>query len=306
MDIDGEGASSAPRLRIFISSAAQNANRRQALRKSWFRYLADPSIQSSVSVCFVLSKDSESEELAQEQAQHGDLVLVNAPPGYHNLWRKALVFLAWLEERSSSGGGSDSYDFVMHADDDSFLRLDLLVPLMAGWPRQRFYWGYIWDGTGNRVTAPIRNPANKSHMPQEQYPLDYYPPFASGCGFVLSRDLVRALLAQPLPDYRLLDPPFGIHLCGPPELCVLPDGPVTPLHDDRVRPYRPLPTFRPDTLVQHYLRPEEMRPFYQQALEAASGDAAPAAGPSSQQDTSSSSAPAELYNTLVSLGLLRR
>lgn len=37
-----------------------------------------------------------------------------------------------------------------------------------------------------------------------QYPLDYYPPFASGCGFVLSRDLVRALLAQPLPDYRLL------------------------------------------------------------------------------------------------------
>ena len=37
-----------------------------------------------------------------------------------------------------------------------------------------------------------------------QYPLDYYPPFASGCGFVLSRDLVQALIKQPLPDYRLL------------------------------------------------------------------------------------------------------
>ena len=37
-----------------------------------------------------------------------------------------------------------------------------------------------------------------------QYPFDFYPPFASGCGFALSRDLVRALLAQPLPDYRLL------------------------------------------------------------------------------------------------------
>ncbi len=221
-----------------------------------------------------------------------------------------------------------------------------------------------------------------------QYPLDYYPPFASGCGFVLSRDLVRALLAQPLPDYRLLvrgvmcacdtcacacmtawsvlreqlttfplcfkqpvsqhtkpvpspagapperpsstkdgirqhgapvlscrpsfgskcaertpvarichthpcmttthptyhtraepsapdphawpphlprpqDPPFGIHLCGR-DACVLPDGPVVPVHEERVRPYRPLPTFRPDTLVQHYLRPEEMRPFYLQ------------------------------------------
>ena len=37
-----------------------------------------------------------------------------------------------------------------------------------------------------------------------QYALDYYPPFASGCGFILSRDLVQALLKQPLPDYRLL------------------------------------------------------------------------------------------------------
>ena len=61
------------------------------------------------------------------------------------------------------------------------------------------------------------------------------------------------------------DPPFGIHLCGPPEHCVVAGGPVTPLHDERIRPYRPLPTFRPDTLVQHYLRPEEMAPFYKQA-----------------------------------------
>jgi hypothetical protein len=37
-----------------------------------------------------------------------------------------------------------------------------------------------------------------------QYALDYYPPFASGCGFILSRDLVQALLRQALPDYRLL------------------------------------------------------------------------------------------------------
>lgn len=37
-----------------------------------------------------------------------------------------------------------------------------------------------------------------------QYALDYYPPFASGCGFILSRDLVQALLKQPMPDYRLL------------------------------------------------------------------------------------------------------
>ncbi|KAG2445667.1 hypothetical protein HXX76_000275 [Chlamydomonas incerta] len=244
-----------------------------------------------VSIRFIVSRESRCEEVDAEQAQHGDILYIDAPAGYHNLWRKALCFLAWLEDQAAAaagragdaeagegaggggGGGSSSssnsnviarYDFVMHADDDSFVRLDLLLPLMATWPRQRHYWGYIWDGTGNRVTAPIRNPANKSHMPAAQYPLDYYPPFASGCGFVLSRDLVLALLSRPLPDYRLLDPPFGIHLCGPPEYCVAPGGPVAPVHDERVRPYRPLPTFRPDTLVQHYLRSEEMKPFWEQ------------------------------------------
>jgi hypothetical protein len=35
-------------------------------------------------------------------------------------------------------------------------------------PREKFYWGYIWDGTGSRKTQPIRNPRNKSYMPADQ------------------------------------------------------------------------------------------------------------------------------------------
>jgi hypothetical protein len=150
---------------------------------------------------------------------------------------QALVSLAVLAPRP--------WDYYMHADDDSYVRLDLLLPLLVsggtgvggwvGWgaraacrlfmrsggqggtldggagmvkcipntlnkkrapcvgggqqwwllltwapllalqasaPRTRFYWGYIWDGTGNRATAPIRNPRNKSYMPEEQVGLD--------------------------------------------------------------------------------------------------------------------------------------
>lgn len=49
----------------------------------------------------------------------------------------------------------------------------------AGSPRDRFYWGYIWDGTGSRVTQPIRNTANKSHMPAEQVGLQQLPAAAA-------------------------------------------------------------------------------------------------------------------------------
>jgi hypothetical protein len=144
---------------------------------------------------------------------------------------QALVSLQLLEDRFD-------YSYYMHADDDSYVRIDLVLELlvsvascgqghpsqgsccwtiacrlqrafkasplthsrqwtpptpMNAWqctsfctrprltpprdgallqqaqaPQQRFYWGYIWDGTGNRKTAPIRNPRNKSHMPKEQ------------------------------------------------------------------------------------------------------------------------------------------
>lgn len=40
--------------------------------------------------------------------------------------------------------------------------------------------------------------------------------------------------------------------------------PVVPTHDSRVRPYRPWPTYREDTIIQHYLQPAEMQPFYLQ------------------------------------------
>jgi hypothetical protein len=106
------------------------------------------------------------------QAEHGDLLLLDAAEGYHNLWRKvrtpcgiyqavsewqwlilswvmpqlpnhhmvcalqALISLQVLEQRYQ-------YDFYMHADDDSYVRLDLMLQLLVrttlriAWPACR-------------------------------------------------------------------------------------------------------------------------------------------------------------------------
>lgn len=45
------------------------------------------------------------------------------------MWQ-ALVFLKGLVD-DGRGSGSRALDFVMHADDDSFVRLDLLAPLLV-------------------------------------------------------------------------------------------------------------------------------------------------------------------------------
>ena len=77
------------------------------------------------------------------------------------------------------------------------VRFDLLLPWRkAQQPATGLYAGYIWDGSKGRCTRPIRDPAAKSYMPIEQWPHDSYPDFASGCGFLMSHDLVKTLAEQ--------------------------------------------------------------------------------------------------------------
>eukprot|EP00965_Chrysotila_dentata_P203641 6181851-Pleurochrysis_carterae.AAC.1 len=149
----------------------------------------------------------------------------------------------------------------MHADDDSFVRLDLLLEWLSKQSARGLYAGYMWDGSEGRRTRPIRDPAAKSHVPVEQWPHDTYPTFASGCGFVLSHDLVETLAASAasLTFCRNGDVPVGINLSR------LPAEKMSVVHVDMIRPYRPLPLFRADTIVQHYMQPEEFKQFFTNA-----------------------------------------
>jgi len=182
------------------------------------------------------------------------MIQVDVAEDYSNLARKTLAFMRWASDEGFE------FQYFMHADDDSFIRLDLLLESLDVLPRERLYWGYIWDNMDKRITRPIRDPKAKSYMPFEQYQEDHYPPFASGCGFVISSDLVCHLVAHShhLPDYRLVDVAFGVYLHSVPDKHII--------HEDRVRPYRPLPLFRADTIIQHYLSPEEFSPFYKRAI----------------------------------------
>lgn len=225
----------------------------------------------------------------------------------------------------------------MHADDDSYIRLDLLLrwldsPVATPW--RGLYAGYIWDGRDGRKTKPLRDPTAKSYVPFEQWPHDSYPPFASGCGFLIACASASDPLALRLacdaakrapPDERrptsvlgsraapatisssrssttrLASPfcassmcrsastshssrPTGCASCTCPRYAAsrVRHGATDTARSTRraytdprpaalaqVRPYRPLPLFVKDTIVQHYMQPEEFPQFHARALEAA-------------------------------------
>ena len=97
------------------------------------------------------------------------------------------------------------------------MRLDLLLRWLgspAATPHAGLYAGYIWDGSEGRRTKPLRDPYAKSYMPEDQWPHDSYPPFASGCGFLIAYDLIEALVAASpsFTFFRVIDVPIGVCL----------------------------------------------------------------------------------------------
>eukprot|EP00877_Chromochloris_zofingiensis_P001117 jgi/Chrzof1/11005/Cz05g20040.t1 len=87
---------------VCISSAGSNVKRRNALRRSWFRYtttedscLTDQQ-RNEVVIKFVVSYNC-GPAIAAEISNHHDIVLVDVEEGYHKLWRKACA--ACLEDQ---------------------------------------------------------------------------------------------------------------------------------------------------------------------------------------------------------------
>ena len=166
---------------LLISSAAGYEQRRKMIRATYMKLLRNsPTLASRVTYRFLLGAPTPEQEavLDAEQAEHSDLLQVSAPESYETLFPKIVASWRWA-------CAAHEFAFWMHADDDSYIRLDLLVTWFdsepAVQPHAGLYAGYMWDGTVGRRTRPLRDPTAKSYMPIEQWPHESYPNFASVC-----------------------------------------------------------------------------------------------------------------------------
>lgn len=265
------GAKEACKLVLLVSSAPRYADRRRAIRETYLRVVRGTQPGAAVEgleVRFLVGQtpdQGDAKTVEDEGVEFGDIVRCAVWECYDNLFAKLIAGYRWVLQHYET-------HYVAHADDDSFVRPERLLADVEAADESpgSLYWGYFWnlDGGGGR-TAPIRDPSSKSFCPVDQWPQDTYPPFASGCCFALSTALVKRVFVDhsdvppgrhgALTFIRNFDAPVGV------ALAMYGGGAVRYVHSAAVRPYRPLPLFRPDTTVQHYIRPEEMRAFFQRA-----------------------------------------
>jgi len=162
------------RILIAVLSARGHISQRQAIRQTWGKYTGSHHI----TLKFVVGVEKESSTCCNDCSQP-DMLQVPAPESYHGLVDKLLHVLVWAVKE----GSPDGFDYMMKADDDTYICVPELTRLLQKAPRLRHYRGQIWMGQA------VDDVHHKNHLSPQDFPLSELPPYAYGGGYILSKDI---------------------------------------------------------------------------------------------------------------------
>ena len=168
-------------LLVLVTTIHENSAKRQAIRETW----GSPKelMGKNIVTLFLLASNKNprlQRRLEEESLVYRDILQEDFTDTYKNLTLKTVMGMKWVSTHCSHAS------FVMKTDDDMFVSyLNLMKYLTQGsTPSTGHVFGFVIEG------APIRDPLSKWYMPRSLYHDNFYPPFLSGTGYVLSADVV--------------------------------------------------------------------------------------------------------------------
>ncbi|KAI7981085.1 Beta-1,3-galactosyltransferase GALT1 [Camellia lanceoleosa] len=189
---------------IGVFSTANNFKRRMAVRRTWMQF---PAVRSgAVAVRFFVGLHKNkmvNEELWNEAQTYRDIQLMPFVDYYSLItWKTVAICIFGTEVVSAK--------FVMKTDDDAFVRVD---EVLASLNRINVTHGLLY-GLINSDSKPHRNPESKWYISNEEWAGEKYPPWAHGPGYVVSRDIAKAVYKRhkkgDLKMFKLEDVAMGI------------------------------------------------------------------------------------------------
>ena len=164
---------------IFVISAPSNADRRQIIRLTWALKLPK-DVKLFFVVCEKHLPNITKYLLKEERKYNKDMIIIpNLVDEYKQLTMKVIASMKWINENIE-------FDYVLKADDDTFVRVDIMVNKLRSKPKERLYWGQFSHGS---KIVKSGNWAEK-----RAYICDTYVSYALGGGYVLSKDLVAYIV----------------------------------------------------------------------------------------------------------------
>lgn len=184
-------------LAILIMSAPTNFQQRETLRSTWLKLLpATPeaaSTSTSTKYYFIIGIADLNLDLKlrleQENLKQRDLILLNnLHDNFLNLTLKLMQGINFLNTHLA-------FNYLLKCDDDSFIRIDLIVKELETRRRQMqredrnsycYYWGFF-DGRAKVLKV--------GKWQELDYNLcDLYIPYALGGGYILSKQCVQFIV----------------------------------------------------------------------------------------------------------------
>ena len=190
-----KGAMPGHMLTIAIKSHTKNVDRRNKIRQGWMQYcqgnrasLVGGTFSCSVFFCVAMSGDIAVDAYARNEAREtGDILFLgNHPEGFGDpLTVKTLAMHTHALEVMDSA-------YVLGTDDDMFWNIPDLMRAIAHMPNFGVMRGTVVTG------RPVRSKqwGDRYYVDSARYSGEIYPPFPSGAGVLMSRDVLETIIRR--------------------------------------------------------------------------------------------------------------
>ncbi|XP_028650295.2 UDP-GalNAc:beta-1,3-N-acetylgalactosaminyltransferase 1-like [Erpetoichthys calabaricus] len=169
-----------PFLVIMVATQPSEVTTRDIIRETWGSRRNWHG--KYVLILFLIGKSKEPiEQLLSENDKHKDLIVQDFEDTYENLTLKTRMAFQWMYDFCLKA------EFFMKTDSDVYVSPSNLVKYLLSLNEnlsQNLFTGHIFENS-----TPFRSKSAKNYLSYEDYPINFFPPYCSGLGYVISGKL---------------------------------------------------------------------------------------------------------------------